>query len=129
MNRLALNLKLIRKERWRISQDRFGHLMDSTRSKINSYENGGVEPSIAFILKLQSYTKLSVKEIFYDELSPEQIPPYPLEEGQYFTGEPIPKPIEKSEIQSLLKSHSAIEELLNEMHMRIKAIENTVRSK
>ena len=78
MKRLSENLKLIRKKRWNISQDSFAKLMNSTRSKINSYENGGVEPSIAFMIQLQAYTNINVKDIFTSILVLEKIPQVPL---------------------------------------------------
>ncbi len=78
MSRLPENLKLIRKKRWRMSQDKFADLMDSSRSKINSYENGGVEPSIAFMVKLQIFSGISIKDIFIGELDFNKIPPLPL---------------------------------------------------
>ncbi|MFK8102256.1 MAG: helix-turn-helix transcriptional regulator [Saprospiraceae bacterium] len=80
MSRLPENLKLIRKKRWRMSQDKFADLMGSSRSKINSYENGGVEPSIAFMVKLQVFSGISIKDIFIGELEFNKIPPLPLSE-------------------------------------------------
>ncbi len=127
ISRLAKNLKLIRKVRWRLSQDGFSELMDSTRSKINSYENGGVEPSIAFVLKLQSYTKLSVKEIFYEELLKEQVPPEPLAEDHYYVGEPIPEPPQKVDLDLLLSNQNAIKEALEDIRTRIVGIENNLK--
>lgn len=126
MSRLARNLKLIRKERWRISQDKFSQLMSSTRSKINSYENGGVEPSIAFILRLQAYTQLSVKELFYDLLAEDQIPPLPLEAGEFFVAEPESECYEKAEIESVLKNQTKIMDRLKEMSTRIAGIEKAL---
>ncbi len=79
MNNLAVNLKLIRKKRWNISQERFAELLNSSRSKINSYENGGIEPSIEFMIRLQGLTGISIRDIFYSSIPLEDIPQAPLD--------------------------------------------------
>ncbi|MEM1322852.1 MAG: helix-turn-helix transcriptional regulator [Bacteroidota bacterium] len=79
MNNLAVNLKLIRKKRWNMSQERFAELLNSSRSKINSYENGGIEPSIEFMIRLQGLTGISIRDIFYSSIPLEDIPQAPLE--------------------------------------------------
>ncbi len=81
-NRLAENIKLIRKQKWKLSQDRFASLLDSSRSKINSYENSGVEPSIAFMVKLQGLTGISVSKIFTAPIPIDSIPLEPIIDNQ-----------------------------------------------
>ncbi len=82
MKRLPENLKLIRKQRWKMSQDKFAELIDSSRSKINSYENGGVEPSIDFMIQLEILTGINIKDLFSGELQLAKIPILPLSEEQ-----------------------------------------------
>lgn len=131
MNRLAKNLKLIRKEKWRLSQDRFSTIMDSTRSKINSYENGGVEPSIAFVIKLQAYTNLSVQEIFYTELTYDQIPPYPLEGGQankeaFGSNESAS---DLTDLEKLLKIQKGVQQQLSDLQEHVLNILDLIKNK
>jgi len=127
MHRLSINLNLIRKQRWRMSQDRFAQLLNSTRSKINSYENGGVEPSIAFILSLEKLTNISVHDLFYGVLKEEQIPPFPLEEGQTFSFEKTLQNNKESELSELIKVQRSTQEMLITINDKINEIRNAIK--
>jgi len=129
IHRLAINLKSIRKERWRMSQDRFAQLFDSSRSKINSYENGGVEPSIAFILRLQQLTKIAAFDLFYGTLNIDQIPPFPLEVGQFYVEDIEKRENEKSDLEKLLAYQKQTHELLLKLDQKIQSIQDQVLEK
>ena len=121
-HRLAINLKSIRKERWRMSQDRFAEFFDSSRSKINSYENGGVEPSIAFILRLEVLTSIPAMDLFYGSLNMEQIPPFPLEKGQSFVADSIKSHEEIIEYKELVQFHRMTHKTLQKLEEKIESI-------
>jgi len=114
-HRLALNLKSIRKDRWRMSQDRFAQLFDSSRSKINSYENGGVEPSIAFILKLQELTNITVRDLFYNTVEIDEVPPFPLEKGQSFVRDSESQSEDISKMEQILQLQKQTLDILNKL--------------
>jgi transcriptional regulator with XRE-family HTH domain len=67
------NLKVIR-DKYRMSQEAFGTLMNATRQMINSYEQGNATPKIDFFLKLASITGLSIDYLFYKRLEEADIP-------------------------------------------------------
>ena len=127
MQRLPINLKLIRKQRWRMSQDRFAQLLNSTRSKINSYENGGVEPSIAFIIGLEKLTKISVNELFYGVLKEEEIPPFPLEEGQTFLVDSTEQKRTEAELSELIDLQKSTQEMIRQIDEKITGIRNLIK--
>ena len=78
MQRIIANLKLIRRERWNMSQEKFAQLMQSTRSKINSYENGTAKPGTKFLIQLRKYSGISVTDICESELKLEDVAKIPL---------------------------------------------------
>lgn len=126
MNRLAENIKLIRKQKWKLSQDRFAVLLNSSRSKINSYENSGVEPSISFMVKLQQLTGISVAEIYGTPIPIDSIPPEPLEEEN--NPDKIGTP--DSQMAVGIKSLANFEEMLHSrftyLESRISKIEQSI---
>ncbi len=128
IKRLADNLKAVRKTRWRMSQDRFAQLLDSTRSKINSYENGGVEPSIAFILKLQQLTNVSAQQLFYGHLVLEQIPPFPLEQGQTYVDDTNAIVVNESELAEVLAAQKNTQENLARIENKLGEIKTLLRT-
>ena len=128
MNRLSENLKLIRKQRWNLSQDRFAEYLDSSRSKINSYENAGVEPSIEFMLRLQSLTGFTIRELYSKTLEIESIPFQPLHPDQapvFYAGPP--DPTQEHDGQQLLENyHSLLEGKISRLERRIQNLESAV---
>ena len=59
-------LKEIRKE-YDVNQDDLANILKVSRQTISSIENGRYNPSILLALKIASYFKLSVEEIFIYE--------------------------------------------------------------
>ncbi len=128
-NRLAENIKLIRKQKWKLSQDRFASLLDSSRSKINSYENSGVEPSIAFMVKLQRLTGIPVARIFTDPIPIDSIPLEPIVEEQ--TGPHLVS--DSFDIAANTRTYSDFENIVmtrfSALELRLGRMEDSIRSK
>ena len=130
MNFLAANLKLIRKKRWRLSQERFAELLNSSRSKINSYENGGIEPSIEFMLLLQSFSGLSIRDLVHNEVLLENVPEVPFDllnkdvfledKAKYDSGE---------EISELITYDQKIKERFKYLEERLSGLEEIIKDK
>lgn len=121
-NQLSSNLRLIRKKRWKLTQDQFADLMASTRSRINSYENGGIEPSIEFMILLQNFTSINIEDIYYLPLSLDDIPPLPNKGAPKPVDDPTPDYI-KQEGTELIDYDKRIKTRLKVIEDRLHALE------
>lgn len=127
MNRLAENIKLIRKQKWKLSQDRFAALLGSSRSKINSYENSGVEPSISFMVKLQQLCGIPVANIYKFTINLDKLPPEPMNDGPLTNIEQLDHhPIDPRKMLSSYEDHIASR--LAEIEDRLRLVEEKFRN-
>jgi transcriptional regulator with XRE-family HTH domain len=78
MNHIGLNIKKIR-EKWSLSQEEFGWLINATRGMIMTYEVRGSKPRAEKIARIANLTGIKTTILIDTELQDEDIPEIPLE--------------------------------------------------
>lgn len=73
MNYLGVNIKKIR-ERWGLSQEEFGFLINATRGMIMQYERRGTAPKNETVSQIIKVTGLTKDMLFNSELADDEIP-------------------------------------------------------
>ncbi len=68
---LKNNLRRLRFEKERTSQEALAEAVDVSRQTINAIENGKFNPSVALALKISKFFNRNVEEIFYLEVKDE----------------------------------------------------------